>query len=188
MDERIEDQNKKKRLQRKPTAFERRVEARAVDQVTKSLEQNLEPAALTDPVTGSPEEPARVSGPKNAESPSSSVKEIATPLATVRNAGEEDSAKALSSLSSALQLLQSADLASDPRALRLLADLAELAQGGEPAPAARASHLIQPSGGGLPAPDLRREYERRLGTLRPGDVAGLMEVKREFRKRGLEIY
>jgi hypothetical protein len=52
----------------------------------------------------------------------------------------------------------------------------------------RASHLIQPSGGGVPAPNLRVEYEHRLGALRPGDVAGLMEVKREFRKRGLEVY
>jgi TolA-binding protein len=52
----------------------------------------------------------------------------------------------------------------------------------------RASHLIQPSGGGVPAPDLRREYERRLETLRLGDIAGLMELKREFRKRGLEVY
>jgi len=56
-------------------------------------------------------------------------------------------------------------------------------------PAARASHVIQPSGGGLPpAPDLRAEYEQRVATLRPGDVAGLMEVKREFRKKGLEVY
>ena len=52
----------------------------------------------------------------------------------------------------------------------------------------RASHLIQPSGGGVPAPDLRREYERRLETLRLGDIVGLMELKREFRKRGLEVY
>ena len=56
-------------------------------------------------------------------------------------------------------------------------------------PAARASHVIQPSGGGLPpAPDLRAEYERRVGALRPGDVAGLLDLKREFRKRGLEVY
>lgn len=56
-------------------------------------------------------------------------------------------------------------------------------------PVAKASHVIQPSGGGLPAaPDLRAEYERRVSGLRPGDVAGLMEVKREFRKRGLEVY
>ena len=56
-------------------------------------------------------------------------------------------------------------------------------------PAARASHVIQPSGGGLPpAPDLRAEYEKRVAALRPGDVAGLMEIKREFRKKGLEVY
>ena len=56
-------------------------------------------------------------------------------------------------------------------------------------PAARASHVIQPSGGGLPpAPDLRAEYERRVGALRPGDVAGLLDLKREFRKKGLEVY
>jgi len=65
---------------------------------------------------------------------------------------------------------------------------AEPAQTLEP-PAARASHVIQPSGGGLPpAPDLRAEYEQRVATVRPGDVAGLMEVKREFRKKGLEVY
>ena len=56
-------------------------------------------------------------------------------------------------------------------------------------PAARASHVIQPSGGGLPpAPDLRAEYEKRVAAVRPGDVAGLMEIKREFRKKGLEVY
>lgn len=56
-------------------------------------------------------------------------------------------------------------------------------------PAARASHVIQPSGGGLPpAPDLRTEYETRVAAVRPGDVAGLMEIKREFRKKGLEVY
>jgi hypothetical protein len=87
-----------------------------------------------------------------------------------------------------LQLLQKADLASDPRALRLLADLAELAQGGAPTPQPRASHRIQPSGGGVPMPDLRAEYERRVAALRLGDVAGLMDIKREFRKRGLELY
>jgi hypothetical protein len=79
--------------------------------------------------------------------------------------------------------------------LRLLRELTELAAKrtgspiGSPAGSAgKASHAIQPSGGGLPAPDLRAEYERRVAVLRPGDVAGLMEVKREFRKRGMEIY
>ena len=37
-------------------------------------------------------------------------------------------------------------------------------------------------------PDLRAEYERRVGALRPGDVAGLLDLKREFRKKGLEVY
>lgn len=62
---------------------------------------------------------------------------------------------------------------------------------GASAPSAprRASHVIQPSGGGLPpAPDLRAEYERRVSAVRPGDVARLLEVKREFRKRGLEVF
>lgn len=149
----------KKRMQRKPTAFERRVEERVSRNVAADLEKHF---ALTETGDEPPAEAAPVSGPESvpAESP----------------------------FAQALRLLQSADMASNPKALRLLADLAELAQGGEPAPAARASHLIQPSGGGLPAPDLRGEYEGRVGTLRPGDVAGLMELKREFRKRGLEVY
>lgn len=77
--------------------------------------------------------------------------------------------------------------------LRLLRELADLAAKRNNPPAAgtahsKASHAIQPSGGGLPTPDLRGEYERRVAALRPGDVAGLMEVKREFRKRGLVVY
>lgn len=152
-------ENRKTRLQRKPTAFERRVEARVTRNVAADLEQRH---AQTETGAEPPAEAAPASGPESAQ--------LESPFAQ------------------ALHLLQSADLASNPKALRLLADLAELAQGGEPTPVARASHVIQPSGGGLPAPDLRREYERRLATLRPGDVAGLMEVKREFRKRGLEVY
>jgi hypothetical protein len=83
--------------------------------------------------------------------------------------------------------LQVAGLGSDPTALRLVADLAALNPSNRTKP--RASHLIQPSGGGVPpAPDLRTEYEKQVMTLRPGDVDGLMEVKREFRRRGLDIY
>jgi hypothetical protein len=149
----------KKRIQRKPTAFERRVEARVTRNVAADLEQHH---ALTETGPEPPAEPAPVSGP--------------------------ESAQAGSPFAQALRLLRSTELASSPKALRLLADLAELAQGGEPAPSGRASHLIQPSGGGLPSPDLRREYERRLSALRPGDMAGLMDLKREFRKRGLEVY
>lgn len=56
-------------------------------------------------------------------------------------------------------------------------------------PAARASHIVQPGGGGLPpAPDLRAEYQAQVAELRPGDLAGLMELKRRFRGRGLEVY
>jgi hypothetical protein len=94
-----------------------------------------------------------------------------------------------------VQALKDANLEGDPEALQLLGDtfaslgegLASLAVGRQPRPAARASHAIQPSGG-MPVPDLRGEYEHRVAALRPGDIAGLMEAKREFRKRGLEIY
>ena len=114
----------RKRIQRKPTAFEKRVEARALDQVTKALDERLDPGELTDTDAKPPAEDASVSGPESAppESP----------------------------FAQALRLLQSAKVGSSPKALRLLADLAELVQGGEPAPVARASHVIQPSGGGLP--------------------------------------
>jgi hypothetical protein len=101
-------------------------------------------------------------------------------------------------VSKALRLFQEAGLQDDPEALQLVSELANVAlrrQASPPAekPAARASHVILPSGGGLPpAADtlasLRAEYERRVGTLRPGDVAGLLELKREFRRKGLEVY
>ena len=182
------ESQKKNRIIRKPTAFERRVEARALDQATKALEEHLEQPALTDPVAGSPEEPAPVSGPEDAGSSVKSMKGVATPPATAGNGDSEEAADASSSFRAALRLLQNSEVAGNPKALRLLAELAELAQGGAAAPAARASHVIQPSGGGLPAPDLRAEYEKRVGELRPGDIAGLMELKREFRKRGMEVW
>ena len=47
--------------------------------------------------------------------------------------------------------------------------------------------VVQPSGG-APQADLRSEYQMRLQQLRPGDVNGLMELKREFRGKGLEIF
>lgn len=165
---------KKKRIQRKPTAFEKRVEARVTRNVAADLGQSH---ALTETATAPPAEASPVPGPEFAQRPSEA--------APVPGPG---SAQPDSPFDQALRLLRSAELAGSPKALRLLADLAELAQGGQPAPSARASHVIQPSGGGLPAPDLRAEYERRLASLRPGDIAGLMELKREFRKRGLEVY
>jgi hypothetical protein len=148
-----------RRLQMKPTAFGKPVEGNAIKELTEDPEQSNQQA-------------------ETSQEPKAEAVPVSSPVS-----GQGESPFAL-----ALRLLQSAELANDPRALRLLADLAELAQGGAPAPQPRASHLIQPSGGGVPAPDLRAEYERRLDTLRPGDVAGLMEVKREFRKRGLEVY
>lgn len=101
------------------------------------------------------------------------------------------------------RILQQANLENDPEALRLLgeargqgpqaelrllADLAELALRRIEKPTAKASAVILPSGGGLPAPDLRAEYEKRLTGLRAGDVAGLSELKREFRGKGLQVY
>jgi hypothetical protein len=181
------ESQEKNRIVRKPTAFEKRVEARAMDRVVKALESRPEPAPLTDPVAGSPEEPAPVSGPEDAGSSVKSMKGVATPPATAGNGDSEEAADA-SAFRAALRLLQNSEVAGNPKALRLLAELAELAQGGAAAPAARASHVIQPSGGGLPAPGLRAEYEKRVGELRPGDIAGLMELKREFRKRGMEVW
>ncbi|MCW5874152.1 MAG: hypothetical protein KIS88_05850 [Anaerolineales bacterium] len=90
------------------------------------------------------------------------------------------------------RLLQQAQAGEPQAELRALADLASLALaritriGG--AGTARASRAIPPGGAGAPAPDLRAEYARRLAAVRAGDVSGLLEVKREFRKRGLEVY
>ena len=56
-------------------------------------------------------------------------------------------------------------------------------------PMARPSHVVQPLGSGLPlASDLRAEYEQRVRGLQPGDVGSLVEIKREFRRKGLEVY
>ncbi len=52
----------------------------------------------------------------------------------------------------------------------------------------RASRVIPPSGAGAPAPDLRAEYQRRLLALRRGDLGAVLELKREFRNKGLEVY
>lgn len=114
-----------------------------------------------------------------------------------------DASKADGPITQVRRILQQAELENDPEALRLLrqargngpqaeirllGDLAELVLRRVEKPAARASQVIQPGGGGLPVADLRSEYEKRMGAVRPGDMAGVMEVKREFRKRGLEVY
>lgn len=90
-----------------------------------------------------------------------------------------------------LRLLQQAQSGEPQAELRALAELASLALArmarigqGE----ARASRAMPPGGGGAPAPDLGAEYQRRLAAVRAGDVGALLEVKREFRKRGLAVY
>lgn len=54
--------------------------------------------------------------------------------------------------------------------------------------ASRASRVIPPGGASAPAQDLRAEYARRLRALRPGDLGAVLELKREFRHKGLEVY
>ncbi|MBT3239375.1 MAG: hypothetical protein HON98_02605 [Chloroflexi bacterium] len=53
---------------------------------------------------------------------------------------------------------------------------------------ASAGSVIQPTGGNAPLEDLQEVYDRRKGKLRPGDVNGLLALKREFRGKGLKIY
>jgi hypothetical protein len=48
--------------------------------------------------------------------------------------------------------------------------------------------VIQPSGGIAPAQNLQEAYEQRKKGLRPGDVNGLMALKREFREKGLDVF
>ena len=204
------DTHRENRKQKMPTAIEKQTDSQALDQVSSTVDERAELSGLNAGTT-LPAKEAPASAPELIEAASSFVRGDSTPTAPVRN-NEEETAKAPSSLSSALRLLQAAEIAGSPKALRLLADLAEAistptssARGdGEEAvnapspspkplqdsqsePVVKASHIIQPSGGGLPTPDLRAEYEKRVASLRLGDVAGLMEVKREFRKRGLDV-
>ncbi len=51
-----------------------------------------------------------------------------------------------------------------------------------------AAAVVQPGSGNAPVGDLREGYERRKKRLRPGDVNGLMALKREFREKGLDVY
>ena len=104
----------------------------------------------------------------------------------------------------AQQILESAGMANDPQALELihegqytpdvqgyldlLGDLTELTLRRTNRPRAGAATVAQPGGSHLPEPDLRQEYDQRKKRLRPGDVGALMELKREFRRKGLEVY
>jgi hypothetical protein len=80
--------------------------------------------------------------------------------------------------------------ASEPDVQALVATAADalqrLARWG--APQGRASLAIPPGGGGAPPADLPAEYRRRMAALRPGYLAAVVELKREFRQRGLEVY
>jgi hypothetical protein len=71
--------------------------------------------------------------------------------------------------------------------LHLMEDLTQLALRRANRPRATAGSVIQPSGG-APKPDLRQEYERQMRRLRPGDVSRLMDLKREFRQKGLDVF
>lgn len=117
---------------------------------------------------------------------------------TAADVGGDSGATALTR---ARRLLAQAGLDADPEALnllkgyseapgrgaRLLIEVAELALRRIKREPVNAGTVIQP-GGGMAAPDLRADYERALKRVRPGDVAGLTELKRAFRKKGLEVY
>jgi hypothetical protein len=73
-------------------------------------------------------------------------------------------------------------------ALDLLGDVTGIALRRAGKGPASAGSVIQPGGGKAPGQDLRQAYEARKRKLRPGDVNGLMALKREFRSKGMEIY
>jgi hypothetical protein len=167
---------KSKKKQWKPTVFEKRVEARVAKRVQQEVDRRLQDAET-----------------RLAEKP-------ALPQPSDQELANEPHAPAVSQVR---RILQRAKLENDPEALRLLrqargqgpqaelrllGDLAELALRRVDKPAAKAGAVIVPSGGGVPTPDPRTEYEKRLQTLRPGDVGGLTELKREFRAKGLDVY
>lgn len=89
----------------------------------------------------------------------------------------------------AVSLMQEISHSQDEKSyLDMMEDLVTLTlrrTGLEKAPAAT---VIQPSGGIAPAQDLREAYEQRKVRLRPGDVNGLMALKREFREKGLDVF
>jgi hypothetical protein len=72
--------------------------------------------------------------------------------------------------------------------LDMMEDLVELSlrrTGIEKTPEAA---VIQPSGGNAPVQSLKEAYEQHKKKLRPGDVNGLMALKREFREKGLDVF
>ena len=101
-------------------------------------------------------------------------------------------------------LLDSAGLVNDPEVqamirtgkyspdthgyLDFLGDITKLALQRAGRPSTTAASVAQPGGGGTPEPDLRSEYDLRKVRLRPGDVNALMELKRDYRSKGLDVF
>lgn len=100
--------------------------------------------------------------------------------------------------------VQRAGLANDPRLvavlqredysddldgyLSILDDITSLVLGKVSDQVVSAASVVQPGGGQAPLPNLHQSYEARKRQLRPGDVDGLTALKREFRRKGLQIY
>lgn len=102
------------------------------------------------------------------------------------------------------RLLKRVGLGNDPEVIALLHDQVESFGGGdyldlmedlvaitlrregrEEVPAAV---VIQPGGGIAPVENLQGAYEQRKKKLRPGDVNGLMALKKEFREKGMDVF
>jgi hypothetical protein len=95
-------------------------------------------------------------------------------------------------------------LGNDPEVVSLLQDQSENLDGGDyldlmedlvamalrrvGREATPATAVVQPGGGIAPVEDLQGAYEQRKKKLRPGDVNGLMALKKEFREKGMDVY
>lgn len=71
--------------------------------------------------------------------------------------------------------------------LEILEAAATAALGRARKPAPTPAQAIPP-GAAAPAPDLEADYRRRLRALRPGDLNGLLALKREYREKGLPVF
>lgn len=177
------------------------------NQIAEGEQQDLTPGKGVTPKNGVSKKQKRIAELVKDELRTELVQEMEARLQQLspRDASPQELSAQDPALQQLLAGLQDTGLTNDPAALRLLrnargqgpqaelrvlADLAALAVARMAAPAgvaSKASHAILPSGGAS-QPDLRAEYERRVRAVRPGDLAGVMDVKREFRKRGLDIY
>ncbi len=75
--------------------------------------------------------------------------------------------------------------------MELIENLLQLTLGSpeesHPAVAVSPATAVVP-GGSSASSDLAQEYERRKQKLRPGDINALTALKREFRKKGLDLF